>query len=207
MIDLRMNAINRMLLVFVIAPFIFIARPAKATVIYNLTAPCSPPPFECGPLGVLTTQVTTVTGSLTLDIPISPIAQQWDASDVLAYSFTLDSFQITDANSSLSNVAPSPFTTAAFRPFSAGDGFLVATYDPDHSVFLNITAGGVNLIQGSLTSCDLGTCQTQALAPWSRVAVAPEPASLLLLGSGLAGLGLIRRKKRLPVNTKTKAKN
>jgi PEP-CTERM motif-containing protein len=191
--DLRMHSIKRMLLVFVIASFSFLGRPAGATVIYDFTGTCGRTP-DCGPLGVLTTTVTTVTGSLTLSIPASPIAQQWDATNVLAYSFAFGNFQITNTNSTLADsiTGTKPFTTTATRPFSPGDGFLVATYNPDHSVFLNIDLGGVNLVQGSLTSCS-GSCQALAPGSWSRQAV-PEPATFFLLGSGLAVLRLMRRK-------------
>ena len=193
MVHLRMKAMKVVILIFVVALFGFIGRPAHATVIYDLTAACS---GDCGPLGVLTTTVGAVSGSITLSIPDSPIAQNWNSSNVQSYSFTFGSFQISSANSTLSDsvVGTNPFTTTATTPFSHSDGFLIARYTLDTTVFLNITLGGLNLVQGGLASCS-GSCQAQALGPWSREsAPVPEPATILLFGSGLAGLVLMRKK-------------
>ena len=187
------SRIKRVLLALVVSVTCFLGHQANATVIYNISATCT---GDCEPLGVLTTHITTVTGSLTLAVPSSPIAESWNAANVTAYSFNYGTFQISNTNSTLADsvTGNNPFTTAATAPFSPGDGFLVATYNPDHSVFLNITLGGLNLNQGSLTSCT-GTCQAQALSAWSHTAVAvPEPASLLLFGGGFAALA-VRRKR------------
>src|SRR5262245_828223 len=94
----------------------FNGRPALADAVYNFSGTCS---GDCGPLGVLTTAVGTVTGSLRLSVPASPVVQPWNAANVLSYSFIFDSFQITNANSTLSNsiVGNNPFTTTATNPF------------------------------------------------------------------------------------------
>jgi len=76
------------------------------------------------------------------------------------------------------------------------DGFLIARYDLDNSIFLNIDLGGLNLVQGSLTGCS-GSCQALALGTWARTSVVPVPAAAWLFGSGLLGLlGLTRRYAR-----------
>ncbi len=202
MVDRRIKTKQLNVLVVVIALVGLTSRPAHATAIYDITAPCISlgGGGACGPLGVLTTAVGTVTGSMTLSIPDAPIAgQSWNVSNVLSYSVRYGSFQISSANSTLSNsvVGNNPLPTTATAPFSAGDGFLVARYTPDPTVFLNITLAGLDLVQnsfhcGSVTHID---CQAAALGLWSRESTAsPEPVALLLLGSGLLGLGLLRRK-------------
>ena len=165
-------------------------------VTYDFAGTCAQADWDCGPLGVLGTAVGPVTGTLELSISEPTITQSWDSLDVLAYSFTFDNFTIDNTNSTLSNslTGTVPFTTTASAPFSAGDGFLLARYNADNSVFLNITLGGVNLVQGSLAGCT-GSCQALAPGMWTRTSVVPVPAAVWLFGSGLIGLiGVARRK-------------
>ena len=165
-------------------------------VTYDFAGTCAD---DCGPLGFLTTPVDTVTGTLELDLSEPVIEQQWEASDVLTYSFTYGEFTIDDTNSTLDNydigtVGVNPFTTTATAPFSIGDDALIATYDADSSVYLLIYEGGLNLIQANET-CD-GTCQAVAAGSWTRTSVIPVPAAIWLFGSGFIGLiGVARRKK------------
>ena len=153
---------------------------------------------DCGPIGVLDTTVDVVTGTLELGLAEPTIAQTWDAAVVLAYSFTFDNFTIDNTNSTLSDsgVGNFPYTTTAFAPFSLNDGFIIATYDLDNSIALNIGVSGVNLVQGSLTQCT-GTCQTIASGSWMRTSTVPVPAAAWLFSSALLGLnGVSRRSNR-----------
>ena len=179
--------------------YLFISStPAHAVnVTYDFAGTCQQADWDCGPLGVLDTAVDSVTGTLELNLSEPTIAQSWDSADVLTYSFTFDNFTIDNTNSTLSNSLSGvvPFTTTAFTPFSGGDGFLLARYDADNTVFLNIDLGGVNLVQGSLTGCT-GSCQALALGSWLRTSAVPVPGAVWLFGSGLIGLiGVARRKK------------
>ena len=151
---------------------------------------------DCGPLGVVDTTVDAVTGSLELNLSEPTITQQWSATDVLAYSFTFDNFTIDNTNSTLSNSGAGnfPYTTTMFSPFSINDGFIMATYNSDNSVVLNIGISAVNLIQGSLTTCT-GTCQTLASGSWLRTSAVPVPAAVWLFGSGLLGVIWVARRK------------
>jgi hypothetical protein len=164
-------------------------------VTYDFAGTCAE---DCGPLGVLTTAVDTVTGTLELDLSEPTIAQLWDASNVLTYSFTYDNFTIDNTNSTLTNFDTGgdiPFTTTATAPFSIGDAALKATYDVDSSVYLLINVSGLNLLQDSLL-CDGGSCQAVAAGSWTRTSVIPVPAAVWLFGSGFIGLiGVARRKK------------
>ena len=163
-------------------------------VTYDFAGTCAD---DCGPLGVLTTPVDTVTGTLELDLSEPVIEQQWDASNVLTYSFTYGDFTIDNTNSDLTNYDTGqniPFTTTATAPFSIDDAALRATYYADNSVYLFINAGGVVLIQAD-EMCD-GTCQAVAAGSWTRTSVIPIPAAVWLFGSGFIGLiGVARRKK------------
>ena len=166
-------------------------------VTYDFSGTCQAADWDCGPLGVLDTSVDSVTGTLELGLSEPGITQSWDSATVLTYSFTFDNFTIDNTNSTLSNSLSGnvPFTTTSSSPFDAGDGFLLATYDLDTSIFLNISVGGVNLVQGSLTGCT-GSCQALALGSWTRTSAVPVPAAVWLFGSGLVGLmGVARRKK------------
>jgi len=140
--------------------------------------------------------VTTVTGTLELDLQEPTAAQLWDKDNVLTYSFVFENFTIDNTNSTLSNSLTGnvPFATSANAPFTLDDGFLVARYNPDNSVFLNISLGGVNLAQGSLTGCNFGTCQALATGDWTRTSAIPVPPAVYLFGTGLIGLvGMARR--------------
>jgi hypothetical protein len=173
----------------------FVTSQAHAiNVTYDFAGTCAE---DCGPLGVLDTAVDTVTGTLELDLSEPTIAQLWDASNVLTYSFTYDNFTIDNTNSTLSNYDTGgdiPFTTTATAPFSIDDAALRATYDADNSVYLFINVGGVVLIQAN-EMCD-GTCQAVAAGSWTRTSVIPIPAAVWLFGSGFIGLiGVARRNK------------
>ncbi len=151
---------------------------------------------DCGPLGVLDATVDLISGTLELDRSEPVVSQTWTAADVLAYSFTFDSFTIDHTNSTLSDsqVGNFPYTTTAFSPFSLNDGFILARYDVDNSIFLNIGINAVNLVQGDLTSCT-GSCQTIARGTWLRTSEIPVPAAIWLFGSGVLGVVAMSRRK------------
>jgi hypothetical protein len=164
-----------------------------ANVTYDFAGICAD---DCGPLGVVDTTVDAVTGTLELNLSEPTISQPWSAADVLAYSFTFDNFTIDNTNSILSDseVGNVPYTTTMISPFSINDGWIAAFYNSDNSVFLNIGISGVNLVQGSLTTCT-GTCQTIAPGSWIRTSAVPVPAAVWLFGSGLLGFLVVARRK------------
>jgi len=178
-----------------------ISTPAHAVnVTYDFAGTCQQADWDCGPLGVLDTAVDSVTGTLELNLSEPTIAQSWDSADVLTYSFTFNNFTIDNTNSTLinSSVGNVPFTTTLSAPFSLDDGFLVARYDADNSVFLNISDTLLNLAQGAIPGgCGpRGTCQAFTPGSWTRTSVVPIPAAVWLFGSGLICLvGLGKRKK------------
>ena len=189
----RLSRLSALLVSITISMF---STPAAAVnVSYDFDGTCQPG-YDCGPLGVLDSAVTTVTGTLELDLQEPTVEQFWDKDNVLSYSFVFENFTIDNTNSTLSNsvVGNIPFTTSASAPFKIDDGFLIATYDLDNSVFLNIALGGVNLVQGSLSGCNFGSCQALALGDWTRTSI-PVPPAVYLFGSGLLGLVGIARKK------------
>ena len=185
-------------LAFIVATSL--APVADAAVGYSYNDECSVT-SDCGPVGVLGVTVTSITGSLVLDIPASPDGgHSWDSTDVLSYSFTLGDFTIDHTNSSLSTAGSTPFDTQSVfngRPFSGGDGSLIATYTPDSDVLLIMSLGGINLVQNNEPGCSLNQCQTLGTVlntDWSRAPSAPAlPAAFLLLAAVAMLVSVARR--------------
>lgn len=191
-----MNKAKLLSVVCVIGCLLGASNTAHAiNVTYDFAGTCQTG-WDCGPVGVLNTTVGSVTGTMQLNLSEPTVAQLWDKDDVLSYSFIFGNFTIDNTNSTLSNsvVGNVPFTTTASAPFSLNDGFMVATYNADSSVFLNISDTLLNLVQSD-PSCT-GSCQAFSTGSWVRTSAVPVPAAVWLFGSGLLGLiGMARRKK------------
>lgn len=62
---------------------------------------------------------------------------------------------------------------------------------------LPLTGGGIATIDGPHTvDCNNGPCNSFVSGSLTGVAM-PEPASMMLVGAGLAGIGLLRRRRRV----------
>jgi len=109
-----------------------------------------------------------------------------DASQTNDYLHAITFGNTITFDLSLANT--SPFVSSGYTGKS---GFSLSLFGADSTTPL-LTASGTLL---TVSLVDDGTVSTQILANQAQVVPTPIPAALWLLGSGLTGLGMIRRKK------------
>jgi hypothetical protein len=117
---------------------------------------------------------------------------------------------LTDVGDQSLAVASSVFAAGGSAPMSvgrslSGSGAVVSFNYPDttsgssdllpgdHTTVLIVETNAVNWMTGLYSAIDGATATNNAFGPTSP---APEPASMLLIGSGLLGLGLFSKKIR-----------
>lgn len=148
-------------------------------------------------------------GSITGNVIVTGYGETWNASSITfaAPGTTLYS----DGTLAVSNSTAATMTSFSFVPPGSannidlftlpnGEEFLIEgiTFDQESDTFINITGWGYLLEPGydqTLGGFSLTGTKNQTTSYTLDVSVAPEPSSLLLLGTGLLGLGMLLRRK------------